>query len=130
MFVVPKGKIFGYARILTQVSFVIVDHSYDVTKELTGNPIAKLLGITLLLHSSPFYCFESQASTMPTDIQWSIAPYRSQRPTLALPNYFSSDFIWDFGKLPFPSHLGKYVIKIGKVSTKIPDIGNDSHIRR
>ena len=20
-----------------------------------------------------------------------------------------SDFIWDFGKLPFPSHLGKYI---------------------
>ena len=29
-----------------------------------------------------------------------------------------SDFIWDFGKLPFPSHLGKYIIKIGKISTK------------
>ena len=25
-----------------------------------------------------------------------------------------SDFIWDFGKLPFPTHLGKYFIKIGK----------------
>ena len=25
-----------------------------------------------------------------------------------------SDFIWDFGKLPFPEHLGKYFIKIGK----------------
>ena len=33
-----------------------------------------------------------------------------------------SDFIWDFGKLPFPSHLGKYVIKIGKISTKIHEI--------
>ena len=22
-----------------------------------------------------------------------------------------SDFIWDFGKLPFPSHLGKYIVK-------------------
>ena len=29
-----------------------------------------------------------------------------------------SDFIWDFGKLPFPSDLGKYIIKIGKISTK------------
>ena len=28
-----------------------------------------------------------------------------------------------FGKLPFPSHLGKYNIKIGKISTKIPEIG-------
>ena len=26
----------------------------------------------------------------------------------------SSNFIWDFGKLPFPEHLGKYFIKIGK----------------
>ena len=34
-----------------------------------------------------------------------------------------SDFIWDFGKLPFPSHWGKYVIKIGKISTKIHEIG-------
>ena len=33
------------------------------------------------------------------------------------------DFIWDFGKLPFPSHLGKYIIKIGKISTKIHEIG-------
>ena len=34
-----------------------------------------------------------------------------------------NDFIWDFGKLPFPSHLGKYIIKIGKISTKIHKIG-------
>ena len=34
----------------------------------------------------------------------------------------ASDFIWDFGKLPFPSHLGKYIIKIGKISTKIHKI--------
>ena len=33
-----------------------------------------------------------------------------------------SDFIWDFGKLPFPSHLGKYIIKNGKISTKIHEI--------
>ena len=25
----------------------------------------------------------------------------------------NSDFIWDFWKLPFPSHLGKCIIKIG-----------------
>ena len=47
-----------------------------------------------------------------------------------------SDFIWDFGKLPFPTHLGKYIIKIGKIRAKIHEInkghfriGNDSHIR-
>ena len=36
-----------------------------------------------------------------------------------------SDFIWDFGKLPFPSHLGKYIINIGKKvqCTKIREIG-------
>ena len=34
-----------------------------------------------------------------------------------------SDFILDLGKLPFPSHLGKYIIKIGKISTKIHEIG-------
>ena len=32
------------------------------------------------------------------------------------------DFICDFGKLHFPSHLGKYIIKIGKISTKIHEI--------
>ena len=34
-----------------------------------------------------------------------------------------SDFIWDFGKLPFPTHLGKYYIKIGKKRAKIHEIG-------
>ena len=34
-----------------------------------------------------------------------------------------SDFIWDFGKLPFPAHLGKYLLKNGKISTKIHEIG-------
>ena len=33
------------------------------------------------------------------------------------------DFIWDFGKLPFPKHLGKYFIKIGKISAKIHEFG-------
>ena len=38
--------------------------------------------------------------------------------------FFSpSDFIWDFWKLPFPSHFGKHIIKIGKISTKIHEIG-------
>ena len=35
----------------------------------------------------------------------------------------ASDFIWDFRKLPFPSHLGKYFILIGKISAKIHEIG-------
>ena len=35
----------------------------------------------------------------------------------------SSDFIWDFGKLPFPTHLRKYFIKIGKIRAKIHEIG-------
>ena len=34
-----------------------------------------------------------------------------------------SDFICDFGKLPFSEHLGKYFIKIGKISAKIHEIG-------
>ena len=29
----------------------------------------------------------------------------------------------DFGKLPFPTHLGKYLIKIGKIRAKIHEIG-------
>ena len=28
-----------------------------------------------------------------------------------------------FGKLPFPSHLGKYFIKSGKIIAKIHEIG-------
>ena len=36
---------------------------------------------------------------------------------------YGSEFIWDFGKLPFPSHLGKYFNKIGKISAKIHEIG-------
>ena len=34
-----------------------------------------------------------------------------------------SDFIWDFEKLPFLADLGKYIIKNGKISTKIHEIG-------
>ena len=30
---------------------------------------------------------------------------------------------WDFGQLSFPSHLGKYFIKIGKISAKKHEIG-------
>ena len=37
--------------------------------------------------------------------------------------WLGSDFIWDFGKLPFPTHLGKYFIKIGKIRAKIHEIG-------
>ena len=37
--------------------------------------------------------------------------------------YLCSDLIWDFKKLPFPSHLGKYFIKIGKISAKIHEYG-------
>ena len=37
--------------------------------------------------------------------------------------YGNSDFIWEFGKLPFPTHLGKYFIKIGKIRAKIHEIG-------
>ena len=37
--------------------------------------------------------------------------------------FIFSDFIWDFGKLPFPTHLGKYFIKIGKIRAKIHEIG-------
>ena len=35
----------------------------------------------------------------------------------------SRDCIWDFGKLPFPSYFGKYLMKIGKISAKIHEIG-------
>ena len=38
-------------------------------------------------------------------------------------NLICSDFIWDFGKQPFPADLGKSIIKNGKISTKIHEIG-------
>ena len=38
-------------------------------------------------------------------------------------DFLTSDFIWDFGKLPFPTHLGKYFIIIGKIRAKIHEIG-------
>ena len=34
-----------------------------------------------------------------------------------------SDFIWDFGKLPFPTYLGKYFIRIGKMRAKYMKLG-------
>ena len=34
-----------------------------------------------------------------------------------------SDFLGDFGKLTFHEHLEKYFIKIGKISSKIHEIG-------
>ena len=37
--------------------------------------------------------------------------------------WYTSDFIWDLGKLPFSTHLGKYFIKIGKIRAKIHEIG-------
>ena len=40
-----------------------------------------------------------------------------------LPMSKVSDFIWDFGKLPFSADLGKYIIKNGKINTKIHEIG-------
>ena len=43
-------------------------------------------------------------------------------PTIYIYIYIS-DFIWDFGKLPFPSYLGKYFMKIGIISAKIHEIG-------
>ena len=35
----------------------------------------------------------------------------------------ASDFIWDFGKLPFPTYLVKYFIRIRKIRAKIHEIG-------
>ena len=41
------------------------------------------------------------------------------RCTIINPLPHSSDFIWDFRKLPFPSYLEKYFIKIEKIRAKI-----------
>ena len=39
------------------------------------------------------------------------------------PYWSTNDFIWDLGKLPFPSHSGKYIINIWNITTKIHEIG-------
>ena len=44
--------------------------------------------------------------------------------------YVGSDFIWNFRKLPFPSHLGKHFTKIGKISAKMHEIGKIKAIFR
>ena len=41
-----------------------------------------------------------------------------------------SDFIWDFGKLPFPLHLGKFFKELGKKIPKIHKIGKIKTILR
>ena len=75
--------------------------------------------------------YHSNQSSYPTEIK-NITFVEGNVPS-------NSGFIWDFGKLPFPSHLGKYFIKSGKIKAKIHEIGkikvifwigNDSHIRR
>ena len=38
-------------------------------------------------------------------------------------SHMVSDFIWDFGKLPFPLHLGKFFKDFGKIIPKIHKIG-------
>ena len=42
--------------------------------------------------------------------------------------HLPSDFILDFGKLPFPSHLGIYIVNIGKIGNKIHEIGKTKAI--
>ena len=43
--------------------------------------------------------------------------FKGYKPLIQVGQEINSDFISDFAKLPFPSHLGKYIIKIGKIST-------------
>ena len=38
-------------------------------------------------------------------------------------NLFIETYTSDLRKLPFPSYLGKYFIKIGKITAKIHEIG-------
>ena len=45
---IPKGKIFGSARILTQNSCVTVDHSNHVAKELTQHEAVRSGTVTTL----------------------------------------------------------------------------------
>ena len=45
-----------------------------------------------------------------------------------LKSLYCSDFILDFRKLPFPSYLGNYFNKIGKISAKIHEIGKTKAI--
>ena len=58
-----------------------------------------------------------------TFIRRPVSDNYSHTPDLNLHCFYPSVFIWDFGKLPFPTHLGKYFIKIGKIGAKIHEIG-------
>ena len=65
---------------------------------------------------------------MLTSYQWilfliNLLKYAYKLSVDIVPHKPTSDFIWDFGKLPFPTHLGKYFIKIGKIRAKIHEIG-------
>ena len=42
---------------------------------------------------------------------------------LNLDQWLRTVILFGFGKLPFPTHLGKYFIKIGKIRAKIHEIG-------
>ena len=66
------------------------------------------------------YIFTTQTDnrTWTTDILATDCKY-----DIVIPLVPDSDFIWDFGKLPFSTHLGKYIIKIGKIRAKIHEIG-------
>ena len=45
------------------------------------------------------------------------------RNSIGHPIYMTSDFISDFRKITFSSHVGIFFIKIGKISAKIHEIG-------
>ena len=47
----------------------------------------------------------------------------SDKKYLASLDSWASDFIWDFRKLPFTSHLGIFLLKLGKLVLKYMKLG-------
>ena len=81
-------------------------------------PLKFLIQLQCTLHDSSYkYVFTSRVENNVDHDQLA-----TQKPADLDLHCFHSDFIWDFGNLPLPSLLGKYLIKLGKISTKINEI--------
>ena len=114
-----KLWIFSYPLILTFVLGAQKNHLIETVLLSTHNicfgwEIRKIIhweGLTLLFVVKAADLWERQKQLMWKGGKGSIQSVIN-----------NSDFIWDFWKLPFPADLGKYIIKNGKISTKIHEI--------
>ena len=68
-----------------------------------------LVGICMKFHDASLYGFKVIELT-----RWRHKFVRDK-----VQREITSDFIWDFGKLPFPEHLGKYLINQSRTNGPI-----------